>query len=107
MQRKTLSAEFKAKVALAALKGDKTINAIAGEHDVHPNQVMTWKKEAQAGLLEIFSGKRGRKSRPSGEMDPETLYSPIGRLKVELWTGLKKSPGSPCSRAAGLDRPGV
>jgi transposase-like protein len=92
MQRKTLSAEFKAKVALAALKGDKTINAIAGEHDVHPNQVMTWKKEALAGLVEVFSGKRGRKPRSSDGMDPEALYSQIGRLKVELdW--LKKKSG--------------
>ena len=92
MQRKTFSAEFKAKVALAALKGDKTINEIAGEHEVHPNQVTTWKKEALAGLVEVFSGKRGRKSRSLSGVDPETLYSQIGRLKVELdW--LKKKSG--------------
>lgn len=91
MQRKKHSAEFKAKVALEALKGDKTINEIAGEHQVHPNQVSNWKKEAQAGLVECFSAKRGRKSKQQ-EADQEALYSQIGRLKVELdW--LKKKSG--------------
>lgn len=91
MQRKKHSAEFKAKVALEALKGDKTINEIAGEHQVHPNQVSNWKKEAQTGLVECFSAKRGRKSKQQ-EADQEALYSQIGRLKVELdW--LKKKSG--------------
>ncbi|CCE24387.1 transposase [Methylotuvimicrobium alcaliphilum] len=91
MQRKKHSAEFKAKVALEALKGDKTINEIAGEHQVHPNQVSNWKKEAQAGLIECFSVKRGRKNLQH-ETDQEALYSQIGRLKVELdW--LKKKSG--------------
>ena len=57
MQRKTFSAEFKAKVALEALKGEKTINEIVGAHGVHPNPVANLKKEAQAGLVEVFSGK--------------------------------------------------
>jgi transposase-like protein len=95
MQRKTFSAEFKAKVALAALKGDKTVNEIAGEHGVHPNQVTTWKKEAQSGLVEVFSGKRGRKSRTADGADQEALYSQIGRLKVELDWLKKKSGLSP------------
>jgi transposase-like protein len=50
MQRKVFSAEFKAKVALEALAGRKTVNEIAGAHEVHPNQVTTWKREAQDGL---------------------------------------------------------
>ena len=100
MQRKKHSAEFKAKVALEALKGDKTINEIAGEHQVHRNQVSNWKKEAQAGLVECFSAKRGPKSRQQ-EVNQEALYSQIGRLKVELdW--LKKSPESPCKRTAAV-----
>ena len=94
MQRKTFSAEFKAKVAVEALKGDKTINEIAGAHGVHPNQVANWKKEAQAGLVEIFSGKRGRKPQAMGA-DQEALYSQIGRLKVELDWLKKKSGLSP------------
>ena len=47
MQRKVFSAEFKAKVAMEALTGRKTINEIAGIHEVHPNQVTSWKREAQ------------------------------------------------------------
>lgn len=50
MQRKVFSAEFKAKVAMEALTGRKTINEIAGIHEVHPNQVTSWKREAQEGL---------------------------------------------------------
>ncbi len=93
MQRKNHGAEFKAKVALEALKGDKTINEIAGANQVHPNQVSNWKKEAQAGLVELFSAKRGRKIQAEAS-DKEALYSQIGRLKVELdW--LKKKSGIP------------
>ena len=50
MQRKVFSAEFKAKVAMEALRGRKTVNEIAGAHEVHPNQVTTWKREAQEQL---------------------------------------------------------
>lgn len=93
MQRKHHSAEFKAKVALEALKGDKTINEIAGANQVHPNQVSNWKKEAQAGLVELFSTKRGGKIQAEAN-EKEALYSQIGRLKVELdW--LKKKSGIP------------
>jgi transposase len=91
MQRKNFSAEFKAQVALEALKGDQTINAIAGEHGVHPNQVTNWKKEAQGGLVELFSVRRGRKSQIEAR-EQDALYSQIGRLKVEVdW--LKKKSG--------------
>ena len=92
MQRKNHSAEFKAKVALEALKGDKTINEIAGANQVVNGQ-QNWKKEAQAGLVELFSAKRGRKIQAEAS-DKEALYSQIGRLKVELdW--LKKKSGIP------------
>jgi transposase-like protein len=50
MQRKVFGAEFKAKVALEALAGRKTVNEIAGAYEVHPHQVATWKREAQDGL---------------------------------------------------------
>jgi transposase-like protein len=55
LQRKSFTAEFKAKVALEALRSEKTVNELAGAYDVHPNQVSNWKREAQAGLVEIFS----------------------------------------------------
>ena len=91
MQRKRFTAEFKAKVALEALRSEKTVNELAGAYDVHPNQVSKWKREAQAGLVAIFSTQRGRQA--AHELaERERLYSQIGRLQVELeW--LKKKSG--------------
>ena len=89
MQRKVFSAEFKAKVAMEALAGRQTINEIAGVHEVHPNQVTTWKREAQEGLKALFECHRGRR-RPDDGRDLERLYSQMGRLQIQLeW--LKKS----------------
>jgi transposase-like protein len=89
MQRKVFSAEFKAKVALEALSGRKTVNEIAGAHEVHPHQVATWKREAQEGLKGLFERKRGRRRIEDGT-DQDALYGQIGRLQVQVeW--LKKS----------------
>jgi transposase-like protein len=90
MQRKSFTAEFKAKVALEALRSEKTVNELAGAYDVHPNQVSNWKREAQAGLVEIFSTQRGRQAAPE-LAERERLYSQIGRLQVELDWLTKKS----------------
>jgi len=90
-QRKNYSSEFKVKVALEAIKGQKTLNEIASKFEVHPNQVTQWKKQALEGMPELFSQRRVRL-----EKDDETLkaqlYQQIGQLKVELdW--LKKKVG--------------
>ena len=53
--RRRFTAEFKARVALEALRGDKTIQQIAAKHKVHPNQVSNWKRQAVVGLGEVFS----------------------------------------------------
>ena len=91
MQRKVFSAEFKAKVALEALAGRKTVNEIAGVHEVHPHQVASWKREAQEGLKTLFERKRGRRQIEDGT-DADTLYGQIGRLQVQVeW--LKKKSG--------------
>jgi transposase-like protein len=91
MQRKVFSAEFKAKVALEALAGRKTVNEIAGAYEVHPHQVAIWKREAQEGLKALFERQRGRRRVEDGT-DPDTLYSQIGRLQVQVeW--LKKKSG--------------
>jgi len=91
MQRKSFTAEFKAKVALEALRSEKTVNELASAYDVHPNQVANWKREAQAGLVEIFSTQRGRQA-AHDLTERERLYSQIGRLQGELdW--LKKKSG--------------
>lgn len=52
------SAEFKAKVALEALKGLKTVNELAGQYQVHPTQISQWKRQVQGGARELFAGVR-------------------------------------------------
>lgn len=90
-QRNHYSAEFKAKVALAAIKGQQTINEIASIYSIHPNQVMQWKKQAQEAIPETFSLRR-KKAAQEDEQLKERLYQQIGQLKVELdW--LKKKVG--------------
>ncbi len=61
--RRGFTADFEAKVALEALRGDKTIQEIAAKHKVHPNQVSTWKRQAMDGLNEVFSNGVGRAGR--------------------------------------------
>ena len=93
-KRKVFSGEFKAKVALEALRGLKTVNEIAQEFSVHPTQVGQWKRDLQEQAAGIFEVKRGiRPVDPSAS--PERLYSEIGRLKMELDWLKKKSGASP------------
>jgi len=93
-KRKIFTGEFKAKVALEAIRGIKTVNEIGREFGVHPTQVGMWKKELQAQAFSLFDGKRGPK--PADPCaSPERLYSEIGRLKMELDWLKKKSGISP------------
>ena len=90
-ERKSYPAAFKAKVALEAIKGQRTINEIASAFEVHPNQVTQWKKQAVSQLSEIFSNGRTRAAAADEELRNQ-LYQQIGQLKVELdW--LKKKSG--------------
>jgi transposase-like protein len=78
-------------VALAAIRGQQTINEIASIYSVHPNQVMQWKKQAQDAIAESFS-LRTKSRAQEDEQLKERLYQQIGQLKVELdW--LKKKVG--------------
>jgi transposase-like protein len=90
-KRKSFTCQHKAKVALDAIRGTKTLNEIAQEYTVHPTQVSEWKRELLAHASSLFEIKRGPKLiDPS--TNPERLYSEIGRLKMELdW--LKKKSG--------------
>lgn len=83
--RKRYSTEIKTKVALEAIKGQKTANEIAAEYGVHPTQIAQWKKPALDELPQIFSTHQGQH-----EKADEALYQEIGQLKVKLdW--LKKT----------------
>lgn len=85
------SPEFKAKIALTALRGDKTVNELATLYSVHPNQITAWKRQAQEHLVAVFDSKK-EKSSKADEKLKEELYRQIGQLKVELdW--LKKKSG--------------
>ena len=90
--RRRFTAEFKARVALEALRGDKTIQEIATRHKVHPNQVSTWKRQAMDGLGAIFSNGVD-KVRVDREAEIHDLHAKIGQLTVErdfLARGLKR-----------------
>jgi transposase len=90
-RRKVFSGDFKAKVALEAVRGVKTVNQIAQEFGVHPTQVGLWKKELQEQAGSLFESKRGPKA-VDESASAERLYSEIGRLTMELdW--LKKKSG--------------
>jgi transposase-like protein len=91
-KRKTYSADFKARIALEAVKGMKTINELGVEHGVHPVQVSQWKRQLQEGVREVFATRRS-KAVQEEQAREAALYEEIGRLKVELdW--LKKKGAS-------------
>lgn len=89
-QRKKHTPEFKAKVALEALREGKTAAQIASEYQVHPGQISQWKKQALDRLGEIFSTKADKKA-DADAASSEELYRHIGQLKVELDWLKKKS----------------
>jgi transposase-like protein len=91
--RKKHSAEFKAKVALEALREARTAAEIGSQYAIHATQVAKWKKQALDGLSEIFSLGKGQEARAQDELVPK-LYQQIGELKVELDWFKKKSGGS-------------
>jgi transposase-like protein len=90
-QRKQYSAEFKARVALEALKGLKTVNELASTYGVHPTQIAHWKHRLQKEMPEIFSARRTKRDQAQEALQAQ-LYQQSGQLKVELdW--MKKKVG--------------
>ena len=78
--RRTHSAAFKAKVALAAVRGDKTLAELAQQHDVHANQITDWKNQLMAKAADVFGGEP-RPDEPT--VDLKELHAKIGQLALE------------------------
>jgi transposase len=89
-QRKQYTGAFKAKLALEAIKGQRTVQELATAHGVHPNQITTWKKQLLASAEDIFSGARELRE-ASDEQEKDELYRQVGKLQVELDWLQKKS----------------
>ena len=81
--RRRFTVDFKAKVALEALRGDQTIQQIAARHKVHPNQVSTWKRQAMDGLGAVFSNGADQ-ARMDREAEVHDLHAKIDQLTVVL-----------------------
>lgn len=89
--RKQYSARFKARVAMEAIRGEKTLSQLGSQFKVHPIQIAKWRKIAVEMLPELFVDGRSRKAREGGA-ERDALFEEIGRLKVELdW--VKKKAG--------------
>src|ERR1035437_2385426 len=89
--RKQHSPQFKARVVIEAIRGQRTLSQLGSQFKVHPIQIAKWRKAALEQMPDLFVDGRTRKSR-DGEADSNALYEEIGRLKVELdW--LKKKVG--------------
>lgn len=82
-------ASFKAKIALAACKGDRTLSELASQFGVHATQISTWKQRLLDGASELFEDRRRKRSVEQNH--EEELYEQIGRLKMEVEWLKKKS----------------
>jgi len=81
-KRRSFSAEFKARVALEALSGAHTLAELAAKHNVHPNMIAQWKRQAKESLPELFAKKKDR-SEAAREAELKQLHEKIGQLTIE------------------------
>ena len=96
-KRKRYSAEFKAKVALEALKGESTVHELAGRFEVHPNMIAQWKRQAVERMDTLFATKSER-SEALSEEQLKDLHAKIGQLTVERDFWQKPSVAEPRSK---------
>ena len=82
-KRKRYSAQFKFQVALEAVKGLKTVNQLASEHELHPNQISQWKRQLLEDGTNVFARNGSQDQQEQAAIQSE-LYEQIGRLKMEL-----------------------
>ena len=80
--RRNHTAAFKAKVALAAIKGDRTLAQLAEQFDVHPNQITSWKAQLEEGASDVF-GPGGSNAATAPAIDVKSLHAKIGELTLE------------------------
>ena len=80
--RRNHSPAFKAKVALAAIKGDRTLTQLSEQFDVHPNQITTWKAQLESSAIDVFGSSSGGTSATSA-VDVKSLHAKIGELTLE------------------------
>ncbi|WP_213309061.1 IS3 family transposase [Paraburkholderia sacchari] len=101
--RRTHSPAFKAKVALAALKGDKTLAELAQQFDVHPNQITDWKKQLQERVADVFDAGKSAPAAPT--VDVKVLHAKIGQLTLENdFFRRRAQQGGTAGRKAMIDR---
>ena len=84
---------FKAKVALAAIKGDRTLAQLAEQFDVHPNQITSWKAQLEEGAADVF-GPGGGNGAAQPAIDVKSLHAKIGELTLEIRPGGTRLGGS-------------
>ena len=82
-KRRQFSDKLKAKVAVEAIKGMKTLAELSSDYKVHPNQISVWKQQLLTNALELFSPGKKRQSK-SGDEITASLYEEIGRLKMDI-----------------------
>ncbi len=98
-KRRRFSADFKAKIALEALRGERTLAELAARHGIHPNQITKWKRQAVDGLAAVFDGKIIERDQIR-DAELKDLHAKIGQLVIErdflakasgrwAWTGGK------------------
>ncbi len=82
--RRRFTSEFKAKIALEALREDRTVAELSAQHGVHPNQITQWKSQLKQEAARAFEAGRSAAGGLAGEKETAGLFEQIGRLKVEV-----------------------